>query len=373
MVCVRNKKCEQVENGKRCEKNATHNIRGEKKPIYCWGHSDKDTMINIKMRLCIFKDDDGTECGDYAYYNKIGETTPLFCPKHKKDDMFITKYNYTLCVDCEHTVIPSVATHGLLFQPKTHCNKHHLPNEITNNFPTCEGNETNSRCKHLPYYTDPNDNIIPIRCEEHKLTTDQNIIEKPCENCRLPYFMKPESSLCENCDGSYQKYQKNKELAVKDLLNRNKIEYTTWDKTIPGGCSQKRPDFIIDKGSFIVFIEVDEKQHKYGYGDRRCELTRMIQLHQDAGLPCVFVRYNPDSYRDQDNKLIRSKNGREKVFIDILRGLSNRDPIKDAIKESLSAYYLYYDGYNGTPKRIEIDYIKHPMETIVANIFEHEQ
>ena len=57
------------------------------------------------------------------------------------------------------------------------------------------------------------------------------------------------------------------------------------------------------------------------------------------------------------------------TLLNIVRGLINRDPINESIKESLSAYYLFYDGYDGTPEMIEIDYINNSIEELVKKIY----
>jgi hypothetical protein len=45
----------------------------------------------------------------------------------------------------------------------------------------------------------------------------------------------------------------------------------------------------------VVIIEVDEEQHKY----TPCEDTRIIKIWEDlAKRPCVFLRFNPDKYKD---------------------------------------------------------------------------
>ena len=53
----------------------------------------------------------------------------------------------------------------------------------------------------------------------------------------------------------------------------------------------------------VVIIEVDENRHS-GYS---CENIRTMEIFQDIGCrPCVFIRFNPDSYTTSNGKKIKS-------------------------------------------------------------------
>ena len=112
----------------------------------------------------------------------------------------------------------------------------------------------------------------------------------------------------------------------------------------------KRPDFVFDLGDRIIVLEVDENQHSSYLCE--CEQKRMIQIHQDyGGLDVCFIRYNPDRYKDNNNKLIKNNNGRHKNLITTLNSLKIHNP-----KYNLSVIYLYYDGYDGNNKIEPINY-----------------
>jgi hypothetical protein len=68
-----------------------------------------------------------------------------------------------------------------------------------------------------------------------------------------------------------------------------------YDKTISGGCSNKRPDFLFDKLTHSVIVEIDEDQHnKY---DSSCDKVRTMSMFTDLGnRPLVMIRFNPDEY-----------------------------------------------------------------------------
>lgn len=57
-------------------------------------------------------------------------------------------------------------------------------------------------------------------------------------------------------------------------------------------CQTYYPDFLKDCGTFFLIIECDEKAHKdYPFS---CERIRENNIVFALGLPCVFIRYNPD-------------------------------------------------------------------------------
>ena len=66
-----------------------------------------------------------------------------------------------------------------------------------------------------------------------------------------------------------------------------------FDKLVDGGCTRYRPDILIDFGSHIVIIEIDEFRHT----NYVCEQKRMIDLYEDMGYRnTIFIRFNPDGY-----------------------------------------------------------------------------
>ena len=95
----------------------------------------------------------------------------------------------------------------------------------------------------------------------------------------------------------------------KEVVDRIKEKYPdfTWihDKKVVDGCSKRRPDLLVDMGYHIIIIEVDENKHT-GY-DCSCENKRLMELSQDLQhRPIVFIRFNPDSYINQNKLKISS-------------------------------------------------------------------
>ena len=75
------------------------------------------------------------------------------------------------------------------------------------------------------------------------------------------------------------------------------------DRPVENSCSKKRPDLLVDMGSHIIIIEIDEFQHK----NYLCESKRTLELLQDLHFRnTVFIRFNPDEYVDESGKKIKS-------------------------------------------------------------------
>ena len=117
-----------------------------------------------------------------------------------------------------------------------------------------------------------------------------------CMNCFIHLF--PDNEIVRN--------YKTKEKAVSEKILEAFPDFT-WisDKRIVDGCSRRRPDFLLDMGSHIVIVEVDENQHQ-DY-DCSCENKRLMEISQDLGhRPVVFIRFNPDEYETSDGVKITS-------------------------------------------------------------------
>ena len=123
-----------------------------------------------------------------------------------------------------------------------------------------------------------------------------------------------------------------------------------------GGCSKRRPDVYIDKFTHIVIIECDENQHK-NEEYNSCENKRTMELFQDFGnRPIVFIRFNPDSYVNEENKKIQSSFKMHKALdvpvirdsnewvcrLNVLKKTIDKWLIKIPEKE-ITNEYLFYD------------------------------
>ena len=130
----------------------------------------------------------------------------------------------------------------------------------------------------------------------------ETIGNKKYEGYCLPCFVNNP----ENQNKSIIRNYKTKEKEVVNNIIETFPDFT-WisDKKIQDGCSRRRPDLLLDLGSHIIIVEVDENKHN-DY-DCSCENKRLMEISQDLGhRPIVFIRFNPDSYINLEGTLIKS-------------------------------------------------------------------
>jgi hypothetical protein len=110
----------------------------------------------------------------------------------------------------------------------------------------------------------------------------------------------------ENNDKPVFRNYKTKEKDVVDRIKQSFPDFT-WvsDKKVFDGCSRRRPDLLLDMGSHIIIVEIDENKHT-DY-DCSCENKRLMELSQDLQhRPIIFIRFNPDSYINSEGISIKS-------------------------------------------------------------------
>ena len=342
MIDVSSKKCDSIN----CKNKARFGLVNEV-AIKRKDHKSED-MIDMKHKLCEYKN-----CFTSAKFNDPNEKTGRFCGSHKYPDMI------NVC-DKKCEKCSSNAVCGCLFAPKKHCFKHRSMNEYKNNKPICH----DSKCKEYAFYTDDETNY-PKRCETHKLENDINIIEKSCSNCKLLCFLNDKTRLCNDCNNFIvKKIHKAKENEVIDYLKIRNVIFESCDKIPQDSCSKYRPDAVINFIYFKIILEIDEHQHR-NYEDK-CEMVRMLQLQQDyGGIPIIFIRYNPDNYKDANKDLIKPNQKRLKILYDNLRSFKNLQKDYENNKVNLSplnVMYLFYDGFDGKSKLEPIDILKKVKE-----------
>ena len=167
-------------------------------------------------------------------------------------------------------------------------------------------------CKTRPVYNYEGETKA-MYCATHKLDGMINVKDKSCNNewCHTRVSEKYDG-YCLYCymnmfpDKPVSRNYKTKEKEVVDII-KDKYPDFTWihDKKVQDGCSNRRPDLLLDMGDYIIIIEVDENKHT-DY-DCSCENKRLMELSQDLQhRPIVFIRFNPDSYINQDGNKITS-------------------------------------------------------------------
>lgn len=129
-------------------------------------------------------------------------------------------------------------------------------------------------------------------------------------------------------------------MAIENLLKENfDSDIFNHDRVVIGGCSKRRPDFLITTTWGIIILEVDEFQHKRKNYPCECELSRMKELYFACGVNhLLFIRYNPDTFITVSGQPPDRKNKREELLIKVLKNMID---IRDF--EYLGVMYLYYD------------------------------
>lgn len=89
-------------------------------------------------------------------------------------------------------------------------------------------------------------------------------------------------------------------------------------------------DYSKDCGFYHLIVEVDENKHRGA--DYKCDERRMYDIIAKLGLPCIFIRYNPDS--KESNKDILLQKVQQYLELDI------EDNIWD--KFGFKVEYLFY-------------------------------
>jgi len=298
MVDVFSIRCEhENENGDSCNKTVSFGYRDTKKKVRCAEHK-LHGMIDLKHPPC--QEPNCTNTRSYGFPN---EKVATYCSEHKKNGMINVKHKK--CEKCSQ--IPSYNYNGET--RAKFCKEHKLENMVDVTHKRCEYNG----CIHRPLYNNYNE-TKPKFCINHKLPEMVDITGKRCLSSWC--FERSYSSSCEGycvrCyvhlfpDKPIVRNFKTKEKAVSNFVLEN-FPDMSWitDKRVADGCSRRRPDLILDLGYQVIIIEVDENQHT-NY-DCSCENKRLMELSKDVGhRNIIFIRFNPDDYKNINNEKIKS-------------------------------------------------------------------
>lgn len=277
-----------------CNKQPTFNYINLK-GAYCSEHK-KDNMINVVNKPCISEN-----CTKRATYNLKTESNPLFCNKHKTPDMINFKCNYCIENNCTAIAYYNLKTES---KPK-YCSTHKLNDMIR---------VVARHCKEKGCMTVPNFNYVEKRsgiyCFNHKKDNMVNVVSKICKTplCNTQITMKYKG-YCMRCfiylfpNDILSRNYKTREKYVVDYITNEFTNLTIInDKKIIDGCSNRRPDLLIDLGDQVIIVEIDENQH-INY-DCTCENKRLMEISKDIGhRPLISIRFNPDNYAIQDKNV----------------------------------------------------------------------
>jgi EsV-1-7 cysteine-rich motif len=278
-----------------CKKCPIYNIEGEKKGAYCKDHK-KDGMVCVTIKKCI---EEG--CTISARFNKKGLKKSLYCKAHMKPGMVDVVHKACAEKDCDQR-----ATYNKKGLKELYCSMHKKEGMIDVRHKPCiaEG------CTKEPSYGFKGKKSR-IYCAEHKKDDMVYVIvHRPCKTPHCPVAPSAKyEGYCMTCfihtfpDKPVARNYKTKEQSVVEYIKAQFPQYTiVTDKKVMDGCSKKRPDILFDLGDQVIIVEVDENQHK-DY-ECSCENKRRMELSQDIGhRPLVFIRFNPDSYKNKEENI----------------------------------------------------------------------
>ena len=278
-----------------CKTRPTFNMEGKKQGIYCFEHK-KEGMIDVKNKTCA-----EPGCKTQPTFNMEGKNEALYCFEHKTLGMIDVKSKTCMEPNCKTR--PTFNMEGK--KEALYCVKHKKEGMV---------NVINKTCVEPDCKTQPNYNIEGkkegIYCFTHK---KEGMINVKNKMCKMPLcstqVQKKYDGYCLFCftntfpDKPVARNYKTKEFAVVEHIKSKYPEFT-WreDKKVQDGCSKRRPDLLLDLGYQIIIIEIDENQH-IDY-DCSCENKRIMELSQDlAHRPIIFIRFNPDDYVCEENKI----------------------------------------------------------------------
>jgi len=132
-----------------------------------------------------------------------------------------------------------------------------------------------------------------------------------CQACPSCLLWKTNGRLCVYCKPKdiNPLYQKTKEMEVVRFL-RNSLPDTPFihNKSVTTAFTGSHlfPDILFDCAWYNLIVEIDENQHRGA--SYECDKQRMYDIIAKTGLPCVFIRYNPDNKCSDKNILLNKVN-----------------------------------------------------------------
>lgn len=279
---------------------AHYNYKGKKNPLYCSVHGLAKGMVCVSYIEC-----DEDDCEYYSYYGFPGNT-PSKCSEHKLE--------------------------GMIRQPNKKC--------------------LEKLCFRNAIYGYYGNNAI--KCDHHYCDDMINLCIRKCLKCNGEDIL-TKDGFCSICDPTLYEQFINKRLGkqktIKLFLDNSGYNYIykyQYDKIIDKGiCGKERPDFLFESKNktHFVIIECDEYQHKSEKFS--CEEIRMKNITNSLGSPTIFIRYNPDSYMMNGEKIRDVEPGKRlPILKNVLDFYLNINVEQLQTLGLTYAYYLYYDNYH---------------------------
>jgi len=312
-------------------KHAAFAKPGEKKAVRCALHREDD-MVDVVSKLCTHPGCNGGKNGQptIASFAKPGEKKPVRCALHKDEDMVDVVSKRNLC---------------------TH--------------PGCNGGKNGQPT--VATFAKPGEKKA-VRCAVHKDDDMVDVVNKTCVSEWCTYLIANDKydGYCTHCFKNLSPNDprtpnikaKTKEELVRDFINRN-FEGFIHDMPIMwGGCDcnmRRRVDHRKLINGTMLAIETDEGQHK-SY-DAKKEEHRYDDLFFAHSGRWIFIRFNPDGYKDSKGKkrggMFNSDGKRNQYEVD-RRQKVLKEEIEKQIRrienyentDLLEIHKLFYDGSN---------------------------
>jgi hypothetical protein len=297
-------------------------------------------MINQKNKRCIFDN-----CKKHPTYNFENENIPIYCFEHKVNNMIHIK---KICIYPNCKNYPSYNFTGI--KNGLYCKLHKHPEMINNYLPKC----IFEKCDKTPLFNFENEKK-GIYCFQHKTDTMIDVNHNICkgDNCQTR-ANKNYKNYCANCFQhlfpldplTFQIRCKTKEIAVRDFIN-TKFEGFHHDKplwyneSVCDCTTKRRIDHRKLINATLLCIETDENQHKsYSKQD---EEARYHDLFMAYGGKFIFIRFNPDKYKDENGKSSNPMLFNRLIVLEEEINKQIKRIENDENKDLLEVIELYYD------------------------------
>ena len=307
---------------------------GDKRATCCYKCKTSD-MVNVRSLKCV--------CGAaQALYGRVGDKRATCCALCKTGDMVGLYRPKCVC----GAAIPSFGRVG--DKRATCCSKCKTPVMVDLINPKCVCGAAR------PSYGRVGDKK-PSCCSKCKTPdmVDLHNKNKMCKHCGDTRANPRYRGHCLFCfmhkfpDEPVARNYKTKERAVQEFLTasfgstRTLVFDRVVEPVVPAGadefevvpCSRRRPDVLIDMGTYVVVVEIDENQHDTY--ETMCENKRVMEIFRDSGRrPLVMIRFNPDGYTDESGRKHPSPWGVQK-HTGVLSVMPKRRAAWDARLEAL--------------------------------------
>lgn len=255
-------------------------------------------MPCFKRRKCRFMSDKNIQCTKNATYGYTVNNIRLFCKLHKVGD--VVDIVGVKCIICKK-VQPS-------FNYPTEQFPRYCFDCMSPDMVDVRKRDLCIICNRTRASFNYNFDDIPKYCAEDALEGMQDIVSKRCKKCKLTQIKNKYKGYCVGCYKEEFNVQVTKNENIKEKYVYNIISTTftdciiVYNKTVKYNIYIYRPDIIIYCNNYIIIVEIDENQHKYY--NKIIENERMINIQHTLEKQCIFIRFNPDSYKDESGKHI---------------------------------------------------------------------